>query len=60
MPAVSKINPDLKEERDKVGFNVEEFTNWYYGGADNVKEKRFFGKNFTDLDMLVDFNPIIQ
>lgn len=43
MPTVSKINPDLKGERDKGTFNVEEFTNWYYGGADNVKEKKFLG-----------------
>lgn len=52
MPTVSKINPDLKEERDRVGFNVEEFTNWYYGGADNVKEKRFFGKASLTLTCL--------
>lgn len=44
MPVVSKVNKDLQEERDKVIFNVEEFTNWYHGGADKVKEKRFFGK----------------
>lgn len=44
MPVSSKINPDLKEERDKVKFNIEEFTNWYYGGAAKVEEKRFFGK----------------
>lgn len=45
MPVFSKVNPDLKEERDKITFNVEEFTNWYYGGAEKVKEKRFFGEN---------------
>lgn len=44
MPVVSKINPDLQEARDKVTFKTEEFTNWYYGGVDKVKEKRFFGK----------------
>jgi hypothetical protein len=38
------MNPDIKEERDKVSFNIEEFTNWYYGGADKVEEKRFIGK----------------
>lgn len=43
MPVASKINPDIKEERDKVEFNLEEFTNWYHGGADKVKEKRFLG-----------------
>lgn len=44
MPVVSKINPDIKEEREKVGFDVAEFTNWYHGGAEKVEEKRFFGK----------------
>lgn len=44
MPVVSKMNPDIKAERDKVGFNVDEFTNWFHGGAEKVKEKRFFGK----------------
>lgn len=42
--AESKINKDLKEARDKVSFNVEEFTNWYYGGSENVEEKRLLGK----------------
>lgn len=44
MGTCSKVNKDLKEERDKVTFNVEEFTNWYHDGAENVKEKRFFGE----------------
>lgn len=39
-----KINPDLQEERDKVSFDVDEFTNWYHGGKDKVEEKRFLGK----------------
>lgn len=38
-----KVNPDLQEEREKIGFDVEEFTNWFYKGADKVKEKRFYG-----------------
>jgi hypothetical protein len=37
------MNKDLKEERDKVPFDIEEFTNWYYGGAEKVKRRRFFG-----------------
>lgn len=41
------MNPDIKEERDKVDFNVEEFTNWFHGGAAEVKQKRFLGKNFV-------------
>lgn len=45
MPVQSKVNPDIQEERNKVSFTVEEFTNWYYGGAANVKEKRFLGNN---------------
>ena len=44
MPVFSKVNQDLKEERDKVTFNIEEFTNWYHGGPEKVKEKRFFGE----------------
>lgn len=44
MPVSSNLNPDLKEERDKVKFSVEEFTNWYYGGSAKVEEKRFYGK----------------
>lgn len=41
---VTKINPDLIEERSKVEFNVEEFTNFFYGGEDKVQEKRFLGE----------------
>lgn len=41
---LSNVNKDLKEERDKVKFNVEEFTNWFYGGAEKVKEKNYIGK----------------
>lgn len=44
MPALSKMNQDIKEERDKVSFNLEEFTNWYYKGAEKVEEKRFLGQ----------------
>lgn len=40
----TKINTDLQEERDKITFDVEEFTKWYYGGVDKVEEKRFLGK----------------
>lgn len=44
MTALSKIiNPDIQEERKKVSFNIEEFTNWYHGGAEKVAEKRFLG-----------------
>lgn len=43
---VAKINPDLQEERDKIPFDIEEFTKWYFGGADKVEEKRFLGKSF--------------
>lgn len=39
-----KINPDLEDERNKIDFEIEEFTNWYYKGADKVEEKRFLGK----------------
>jgi hypothetical protein len=43
MPSASKVNKDLLEERNKVKFNVEEFTNWFFGGAEKVKEKRSIG-----------------
>lgn len=49
MPVSSKVNPDLKEERDKVKFSTEEFTNWYYGGVDQVAEKRFYGEKHHKL-----------
>lgn len=39
------MNNDIKEERSKVSFNIDEFTNWYHGGFENVKKKRFIGKN---------------
>lgn len=44
MTVKSEINQDLKDERDKILFNVEEFTNWYYGGDANVKDKRYLGE----------------
>lgn len=45
--SIVKMNPDIKEERDKVSFVVEDFTNWFYGGEENVKERRFVGKLFN-------------
>lgn len=46
MPSGSKLNKDLQDEREKVSFEVGEFTNWYHGGVKNVEEKRFLG-NFN-------------
>lgn len=43
MTVYSKINEDLQEERNKVIFSVEEFTNWYHGGSELVQQKRFLG-----------------
>lgn len=37
------MNPDLQEERENVTFDIEELTNWFYGGHDKVQRKRFFG-----------------
>lgn len=34
---------ELDMERSKVNFNIEEFTNFYYGGAQNVTKKRLLG-----------------
>lgn len=45
----AKINPDLVEERAKVSFTPEEFTNVYYGGPDKVAEKRFLGELRSNL-----------
>lgn len=45
MTVKTKLNPDLHEERQKIEFNVEEFTNWYYGGEENVKDKRYLGES---------------
>lgn len=39
-----KVNPDLQKERNKCSFKTEELTNWWYGGAKNVEEKRWKGK----------------
>lgn len=63
MTTCTKVNKDLKDERDKVSFSVEEFTNWYHGGVDKVAEKRFFGmmalrkrcENFYNLLSLDDY-----
>jgi hypothetical protein len=38
------MNPDIKEERHKVAFSVEEFARWYHGGEEKLKQKRFLGK----------------
>lgn len=44
MTQSTKVNPDLVEERQKVSFQVEDFTNWFHDGAEKVKQKRFYGK----------------
>ncbi|KAJ6633224.1 putative peroxisomal acyl-coenzyme A oxidase 1 [Pseudolycoriella hygida] len=41
MTVKTTLNQDLKEEREKVPFVVEEFTNWFHGGEANVKDKRY-------------------
>lgn len=40
-----KINPDLQEERNKVSFDVTEFSKWYHGGEEKLEEKRFLGND---------------
>lgn len=42
--SASKVNVDLQQERDEVKFNLKELTTWFYGGAENVKERKYFGK----------------
>lgn len=51
MQTQTKTLSDLEVERTYVNFDTEEFTNWFYGGADRVSKKRFLGKkkNFTNL-----------
>lgn len=44
MAIPSNVNKDLQEERNKVNFDVDEFTNFYYNGVDGVAEKRKWGK----------------
>lgn len=38
------INVDLERERAQCSFNVEEFAQWWYGGPDELREKREIGK----------------
>ena len=37
------MNQDIKEARQIVSFNVEEFSKWFYGGEEKLKQKRFLG-----------------
>lgn len=57
MPSGSKLNKDLQDEREKVSFEVTEFTNWFHGGVKNVEEKRFLG-NFRVLVTESKFNRL--
>lgn len=43
MVPLNSINLDLKNERTKCTFDKSEFTNWWYGGADKVDQKRRIG-----------------
>lgn len=55
MPTISKVvNKDLKDERDKVKFNVDEFSNWFYGSAEKVEEKRKIGTKHKERETLID------
>lgn len=60
MTVKTKLNPDLHEERQKIEFNVEEFTNWYYGGEENVKDKRYLGESVCGLKAVTFNFPIIS
>ncbi|KAJ6641355.1 putative peroxisomal acyl-coenzyme A oxidase 1 [Pseudolycoriella hygida] len=53
-----KMNADIKEERAKVSFNIDEFTNWYHGGFENVKKKRFMESYFLNDPELQDKIPL--
>ena len=39
-----KVNTDLENERKKCTFNTHEFTLWWVGGEQQLKDKRFRGK----------------
>ncbi|XP_037043884.1 probable peroxisomal acyl-coenzyme A oxidase 1 [Bradysia coprophila] len=51
------MNVDIQEERSKVSFNIDEFTNWYHGGFENVKKKRFIESYFLNDPELQDKVP---
>lgn len=59
---LSKMNKDIQDEREKVSFQIEEFTNWFHRGAEKVAEKRFLGNyvkelqrsKFTDYDLFTE------
>jgi len=51
------MNIDIKEEIAKVSFNIDEFTNWYHGGFENVKKKRFIESYFLNDPELQDKVP---
>jgi len=46
------MNKDIKDERDKVQFSIDELRNWYHGGEDAVQRKRFLGK-FCELETVL-------
>ncbi|XP_037038334.1 probable peroxisomal acyl-coenzyme A oxidase 1 [Bradysia coprophila] len=59
MTEKSKLNQDLQDERQRIPFNVEAFTNWYYGGEANVKDKRYLEKliiNDPELKLDIDMS----
>lgn len=43
MPA-SSVNKDLQAERAKCSFDKNEFTLWWVGGGEKLKEKNDLGK----------------
>ncbi|XP_037948738.1 probable peroxisomal acyl-coenzyme A oxidase 1 [Teleopsis dalmanni] len=36
----SRVNPDLQKERDSTSFSIQEFQEWWAGGAEKLREKR--------------------
>lgn len=44
MPA-QVVNKDLQNDRSKCTFNQEEFTVWWVGGEEKLKEKRSLGEH---------------
>ena len=51
MPTAARINPDIEKERRNASFDSNEFSTWYYGGADKLVLKRQLDKDlYDDLD----------
>jgi hypothetical protein len=44
MNSITKLNPDITNERKKATFDVEEFAVWWNNGKKSLAEKRTRGE----------------